>query len=142
MLHQLVPFVMKHWALASAFVIVLILLVLEEARSQSSRGEQVSVMIAVNMINREDALVVDLRDPKAFNDAHIVNAKNFPLVDFDREQSRLEAFRERRIILVDAMGLKTAPIAKRLKDAGFNKVASLKGGLDAWKTANMPTVKK
>lgn len=142
MLHQLTQFVMKHWALVSAFVIVAILLTLEEMRVMRGRGQRISVAMAVQFINREDAVVIDLREASAFREGHIVNAKNIPLVDFDHQQEKLNSLRDRYIILVDAMGLKTAPIAKRLKDAGFTKVVSLKAGFDGWKAAGMPTVKK
>lgn len=141
LLHQVTQFIMKHWALASAFVLVAILLVAEEMRVLRKRGEQVSASMAVHYINREDAAVIDLRDAIAFREGHIVNAKNFPLVDFDRQKEKLSTLRDRRIILVDAMGLKTGVISAQLRDLGFTKVVSLKGGIDAWKAANMPVVK-
>ena len=98
--------------------------------------------LAIQLINREEAVVIDLRDATAFRDGHIVNAKNIPLVDFDHQQTKMETYRQRYVILVDVMGAKTAAIAARLKKNGFEKVVSLKGGIDAWKTAGMPLVKK
>lgn len=142
MLHQITQFVIKHWMLVSAFFIVLILIFVEEVKGKSARGDQVSVMQATHLINREDAVVVDLRDPTVYRDAHIVNAKNIPMSDFERQQDKCETYRNRPIILVDAMGLKTTSIVLRLKQAGFQKVVTLKGGMDAWKAASMPTVKK
>jgi len=142
MLHQVTQFVMKHWALASAFVLVAILLVIEEMRVIRGRGQRISVAMAVQLINREDAAVVDLREASAFREGHIVNAKNISLVDLDHQQEKLNTLRNQPIILVDAMGLKTGPIAKRLKEAGFTKVSSLKSGIDGWKSAGMPVVKK
>lgn len=142
MLHQVTQFVMKHWALIGAFIIVAILLVIEEMRVMRGRGQRISVAMAVQLINREEATVIDLREASAFREGHIVNARNIPLVDFDHQQEKLNSLRDRYIILVDAMGLKTSPIAKRLKDAGFTKVVSLKAGVDGWKAASMPIVKK
>lgn len=142
MLHQLIQFVIKHWILVGAFVIVMILIVVEEIRSQSAGGERLSATSAVQLMNREEAVVIDLRDANAFRDGHIVNAKNIALADFDRHIEKLNVYRNRPIILVDAMGLKTIAIAQRLKKAGFEKVMTLKGGIEAWKSDNMPLVKK
>lgn len=142
MLHQLIQFVIKHWILVAAFIVVMILIVIEEIRAQSAGGERLSATSAVQLMNREDAVVIDLRDANAFRDGHIVNAKNIALADFDRHIEKLNAYRNRPIILVDAMGLKTVSIAQRLKKEGFEKVMTLKGGIEAWKTDNMPLVKK
>lgn len=141
MLHQILQFVIRHWALVGGFIIVSILLFLDEARSQSASGGKITSARATFLINREDALIVDLRDVNAYRDGHIIGAKNYPVADFDRYQEKLALQPDRAIILVDAMGIKTAPIATRLKKAGFHNVASLKGGMDAWKADNMPIVK-
>ncbi|OGT43085.1 MAG: hypothetical protein A3F13_06380 [Gammaproteobacteria bacterium RIFCSPHIGHO2_12_FULL_40_19] len=133
---------MKHWPLVSAFVIVCILLFIEETRSQGGRSGQLSTVSVTRLINREDAVVIDLRDASAFREGHIVNAKNIPLADFERHQEKLDAYRDRPLILIDAMGTKTGPWVTRLQKAGFQKVSALKGGMDAWKVAGMPVTKK
>ncbi|MCX7121965.1 MAG: rhodanese-like domain-containing protein [Gammaproteobacteria bacterium] len=142
MLHQITVFVVKHWELSSALVMVTILIFLEEARTKNAHGEQLSPAGVTHAINRQEAVLVDLRDAAAFREGHIIGAKNFPLSEFDRQQEKLDSFRERHLILIDDMGLKTGAIAVRLKKAGFEKIASLKGGMDAWKAVSMPVTKK
>lgn len=142
MVPQITQFVIKHWPLVGAFVIVAILLMLEEMRSQGGRNGQINSPAVTQLINREDGIVIDLRDATAFREGHIVNAKNIPLVDFNRQIEKLDAYRNRPVILMDAMGTKTAALILQLKKAGFEKVFALKGGMDAWKTAGMPVVKK
>lgn len=142
MLHQIMQFVIRHWALVAAFIVVFILLVFEELRSQGAAGGKITSARATFLINREDALIIDLREASAYREGHIIGAKNYPLVDFDRYQEKLQTQRDRAIILVDAMGIKTAPVALKLKKAGFHNVVTLKGGISAWKADNMPTVKK
>lgn len=140
MLHQFTQFVIHHWLLLAAFVVVLVMLIMEEVRAQSARG-YVSVAEATALINREDALIVDLRDANAFRDGHIINSKNIPLVDFSRQMDKLSTHRERAIILVDASGLKTHTTAETLRKAGWQKVSVLKGGFDFWKSEGMPVIK-
>lgn len=142
MVHQIMQFAIKHWQLVSGFIIIAILIVLEEATTQRQKGPQLTSSGVTHAINRDNALVIDLREPALFREGHIVGSKNFPLSEFDRQEEKLKSHIDRHIILVDAMGLKTGPIALRLKKAGFLKIASLKGGIDAWKMANMPVTKK
>lgn len=141
MLHQIVPFVMKHWVLVTAFVAVVIVIVMEEVRSQNAGGRRVTPLMATQLINREDAVVIDIRDANAFRQGHIVNAKNFSLVDLDHQQEKLVGYRDRPLILVDANGLKVLPVAVKLKAAGLDKVVILKGGMESWMADNMPVVK-
>ena len=132
---------MKHWELVSGFVIVTILLVMEEVKSQGGHMA-VTPTSVTHLINREDAVVIDLRDPSAYRAGHIVNAKNFPLSEFDRSQEKLKVFETKHLILTDSLGAKTVRLAMRLKKAGFQHVFILKGGMEAWKTAGMPMIKK
>lgn len=142
MLPQIIQFVIKHWVLCAAFVIISLVLIIEEIRSQQVTGGKVSSAQATYMMNREEAMIIDLRDAAAFREGHIIGAKNIPLADFDRHLDKLDPHRARPIILVDAMGMKTASIAARLIKIGFVHTKTLKGGMDGWKTDNMPIVKK
>lgn len=139
MLQELVPFVMKHWALCGAFVVVLILLVIEEIRAQGPATNRLTPAKATHLINREDALVVDVRDLNTFREGHIVNAKHIAFVDFDREIEKLK--RTQPIILVDMRGEKLAGLIARMKKNGFEKVYAIKYGMEGWKTAELPVVK-
>lgn len=141
MLHQIVPFVMKHWVLIVAFIAVAIVIVMEEIRSQNAGGQRVTSMKATQLINREDAVVIDIRDASAFREGHIVNAKNFPAADLDRQQEKLMSYHDRTLILVDANGLKVLPFAVKLKATGLTKVVILKGGMESWVADNMPVVR-
>lgn len=142
MLHQIIEFVIKHWPLVGAFVIVCIFLFLEETKSQGGRSGQLTAAGVTHLINREDAVVIDVRDASAFREGHIVNAKNIPLVDFERHQEKLDVYRDRPVILIDAMGTKTGQLVLRLQKAGFQQTSALKGGMDAWKLAGMPITTK
>jgi rhodanese-related sulfurtransferase len=141
MLHQIVPFVMKHWVLVVAFIAVAIVIAMEEIRSQSVGGKRITPIMATQLINREDAIVVDIRDASAFREGHIVNAKNFPEADLDRQQEKLMTYRDRTVILVDANGSKAQSVAVKLKEAGLVNVVILKGGIESWLADNIPLVK-
>jgi rhodanese-related sulfurtransferase len=143
MLHQIMQFAIRHWPLVGAFVLVVILLIMEEAKNQGPASGKLSSSAVTHLINREEGLVIDVRDGNAFRDGHIVNAKNIPLIDIDRQQEKLlNTHRDKPIILVDVSGFKTPTLMIKLKKAGFQKVFLLKGGMDTWKMDNMPITKK
>ena len=141
MLHELTQFAMRHWMLVSAFVIVLILLVLEEVESQGGHGH-LSTAETTRLINHEKAVIIDLRDADIFKNGHIIGAKNFQDAELLSNQDKIEKFRKKPIILVDVNGTKAGRVATALKKSGFDNVHVLKGGMTAWVEASMPTVKK
>lgn len=141
MLHQIVSFVMKHWVLVIAFIAVAVVIVIEEIRSQSAGGKRVTSMMATQLINRQDAIVIDIREPNVFRDGHIVNARNFPVLDLERQMEKLKAYAGRCVILVDENGLKVQAVALKLKLAGMTDVVVLKGGMESWLADSLPVVK-
>lgn len=81
--------------------------------------------------------IIDVRDRAAFNEAHIMGAISFPSEELlPRVEANLE--RERDIYLYSDTDEETANAAARLREAGFERVAKLTGGLGAWKAAGYP----
>lgn len=140
MLQELTLFVMKHWVLCAAFLVVAVLLLIEEIRATGPSDARLTPHEATHLINRENAVVVDVRDAAVFREGHIVNAKNIPFVDFDRAVQKLN--RNNPVIVVDNNGEKTPLLVMRLKKAGFVKPCAVKHGMSGWKEAGMPVVKK
>ncbi len=140
-MEKLPAFIAHHWFLVACFVVAFILLIITEARSKGLGGGRVTPQQATILINRENAVVVDIRDANAFNAGHVVNAQNIPAAQLDQQMNRLEAFKQRSIILVCATGQKSLSVMATLKKRGFEKVFVLTGGMGAWKNASMPVVK-
>lgn len=138
---KLLPFIQHHWILVSAFVIALILLFILEARSKGLGGSRLSAAQLTQMVNREQAVVIDIRDAAAFHDGHIIHAINIPLVDLDQNLVRLEKDKQKAIVVVCAMGQKSPVVMNKLRKLGFEKVYILAGGMMSWKNAHLPLVK-
>ena len=102
---------------------------------------QVGVAEAVNLINRRDAVVLDVRTQGEFGAGHLTGARHVPLGDLKARMSELERFRERPVLVHCASGSRSQVAAKVLKDAGFKEVFNLQGGMGAWTQAGMPTEK-
>jgi len=137
---QLIQFVMKHWLMSAAFLALLILLFIEEARSKGL-GSQLSVQKAIDLINHEQALVLDLRDKNVFKEGHIIGAMNIPKADLDQNINRITNFKQRPIIVVCPNGQQSVQIAQQLKKKGFEKAQALSRGMQGWKSESMPVKK-
>ncbi|MEJ7746386.1 MAG: rhodanese-like domain-containing protein [Luteimonas sp.] len=93
------------------------------------------------LINRDNALVVDLRPFADFDKGHIAGAKNVLMTQFDPENAQLKTAKSLPVVLVCKTGQGAGPAAKRLNKAGFEKVYVLDGGIAAWQQADLPLVK-
>lgn len=105
-------------------------------------GSEVSAFEAVQLINRKDALVIDVRDIGEFEAGHIAGAKHVPEAQLADRIKELEKFRERPVILACRSGNRSASAVKLLRAAGFAEAVNLGGGIGAWEQAGMPLQKK
>jgi rhodanese-related sulfurtransferase len=93
------------------------------------------------LINRDSALVVDLRPQADFEKGHIPGSKNVQMSQFDPENKQLTAARALPVVLVCKSGQTAGAAAGRLHKAGFERVYVLDGGIGAWQQADLPLVK-
>jgi len=101
-------------------------------------GSQVTPQQATLMMNREDAIVIDVRDAKEWATGHIPNARHIILDQLEKHLPELEKLKERPLILNCQMGGRSGTACGTLKKHGFEKVFSLAGGIDAWREAGLP----
>lgn len=138
-MERVFEFAVNHYILVSLFfAFLLAILVLESRRG----GAKISAQGAVNLINRDEAVVVDIRDRKDFNEGRITGAINIPLNSIKSRASELKKFKDKQIIVADKMGQHSAMAVKQLKAEGYNNVVRLNGGIADWKGSNLPLVKK
>jgi len=93
------------------------------------------------LINRENALVVDLSASGDFEKGHIPGSKSVQPSQFDPESKLLAPAKALPVVAVCRTGQASADAAKRLKAAGFAQVYWLDGGIAAWQQAELPLVK-
>lgn len=93
------------------------------------------------LINREDALVVDVSPATDFEKGHIAGARNLAMSQFEPGHKLLAKAKEQPVVLVCRSGVTATTAASRLVKAGFGKVYCLEGGVAAWQQADLPLVK-
>jgi rhodanese-related sulfurtransferase len=105
-------------------------------------GKGVSVGEATLLINREDALVLDVRETNEWSAGHIPNARHVALGQLGKHLSELEKFKSRPVIVCCASGNRSSSACGTLHRAGFERVFNLSGGLGAWTSAGLPVTTK
>ena len=96
---------------------------------------------AVQLINREKAVVVDVCEPAEFAAGHVIGAKNIPLGDLEAKLPGAVKNKALPLVLVCASGARSGRAVAIAKKLGYEQAQSLGGGLKAWKDANLPLEK-
>jgi rhodanese-related sulfurtransferase len=138
-MERILEFAVSHYILVSLFAALMIALIVLEYRRG---GQKVSAQVAVSLINRDEAIVVDIRDRKDFNEGRITGAINIPLSGLKSRVSELKKHEGKQIIVADKAGQHSATAVKQLKEEGFTNVVRLNGGIADWRGSNLPLVKK
>lgn len=138
-MHQIIEFMSNHWIMVSAFLVVLALVIFNELQTANKRVKNISPQAAVQLINTQEAVVLDLRETEPFSKGHIIDAIRVKQDDFT--QNKMNKYKEKSIILVCSRGQESANLANSLQAQGFSKVQILAGGITAWQTAGLPLVK-
>lgn len=133
-------FIQNHWQLSLAFVIISSLVFINEYLTMKKQGKSLSTEQAINLINNENAVVIDLRDQTMFKTGHIIGSIRASEDDF--KSVKMDKYKEKPLILVCTRGIQAANIAKDLRSKNFTNPMILRGGIDAWKEAKLPLVKK
>jgi rhodanese-related sulfurtransferase len=103
---------------------------------------EIGAFEAVQLINRRDALVLDVRDTGDYAAGHIASAKHLPEAQLADRMKELEKFKSRPIIVSCRTGTRAHVVSGLLRKQGFTEAFALRGGIAAWQQASMPLEKK
>ena len=116
-------------------------LLLWPAISRRGRGG-LSAAEATQLINRRNAVVIDLRPSADFAKGHLPSARQIEFADLQAKVGQLVKNKSNPVLLVCQTGQQSNKAARIVQDAGFAEVHVLEGGLNAWQQAGMPVVKQ
>jgi len=128
--------------LFAALGIVIALILRIEIKRATSGFKAISPTQAVHLINREDAILIDVREDNELGQGAIRNAVHLSLSVLKQRIEELRKHSERPIIAYCRSGNRSAEACAILLQHDFENVMSLKGGFEAWKIANLPVAKK
>ena len=132
-------FLIEYWYFSVPLFLFLFLFAYSE---MNKGGKKIEPNELTRLVNKENAILIDLRKKEDYEIGHIMTALNYPHQGFDNQMHELNKFKERPIILVCDMGRNSANIGEKLKKAEFKETFRLKGGMTTWTQENLPTVQK
>ena len=107
-----------------------------------SGGNRVTPLQATLMLNRDDALVIDVREANEWSAGHIPNSRHIVLGQLEKHIHEIEKFKTRPLIINCQTGNRSSSACGTLKKHGFEKVYNLAGGIGAWREAGLPVTTK
>ncbi|MEE4203655.1 MAG: rhodanese-like domain-containing protein [Halieaceae bacterium] len=133
----LMQFLAEQWVLVGALATTLFMLFYHESRKA---GPSVTTQQAINLVNSEGGVFLDIRDGGEFKKGHIADAINIPLTSLTGRVGELEAHREKPVIVVCRIGQSAAGATKRLREQGFERAQRMTGGMMEWNAQKLPVV--
>ncbi|MGY3266234.1 rhodanese-like domain-containing protein [Lysobacter sp. HA35] len=138
---EVLDFAGRHSFYAIAFVVLTVAIIATELARLFRPYKALTPAQLTALVNREDALVVDLSASGDFEKGHIAGSRNVQASSFGPDHKVLGAAKERPVVVVCRTGQGSADVAGKLKKGGFAHVHWLDGGIAAWQQAGLPLVK-
>lgn len=110
-------------------------------RDAQSHASQVTPSQAVMLLNRQHAVMIDVRESAELESGLIENSKHIPLSELGKRLGEIEKFKSKPVILICETGARSGKALNELRKAGFTQAFNLGGGLKAWKDAGQTLVK-
>ena len=108
---------------------------------RGANAGSLSAQGAVQLINRQRAVVVDVREPEEFAAGHVTGAKNVPLAQLEQKLPVAVKNKSLPLLLVCATGARANRAVATAKKLGYEQAQAVAGGLKSWKDANLPVEK-
>ena len=141
-MQEIMQFASNHPVLSLAWVALLVLVIATTVKGMFSKVKTISRGEATHLINKEDAVVVDVRSRDDYRRGHISGAINIAAADIKKDSfGELEKHKVQPIIVVCATGQSAGESATKLNAAGFARVSVLKDGISGWSGENLPLVR-
>ena len=132
---RLGEFLVHHWALALAFLLILGLLMATEMKRRVLGFKDVPTDEAIRLINRDNAVVIDVREDKDYRDGHIINAVHIPLGLLDARVNQLEKHKDKPIIVCCKSGQESARAGVTCANTASNRYTN---SAAAWRRGRAP----
>ena len=132
-------FVIDNWILFAIALSSGAMLLWPTLKGASAAG--LTPAMAVQLINREKAVVVDVSEAEDFAKSHISGARSAPLAQLETRLPEVVKNKALPVIFVCATGSRAGPALKVAQKLGYQQAQALGGGLKAWKDANLPIEK-
>ncbi|NOQ35515.1 MAG: rhodanese-like domain-containing protein [Methylococcaceae bacterium] len=137
-MEQYLEFLINHYLLTLAFIVVTYLLLRDLIENSFSKFEALSPLLAVTKMNSHQVFILDVRETGEYVKGHIEEAKNIPLGNLEEQIETLAPYKNKDVLVVCQSGTRTAAACKILIKAEFEKLLTLQGGMQSWEDNKLP----
>ena len=134
-------FVLENWMLVAVMVASGAMLLFPLVQRRFSPVKDVGNAEATLLVNRSDAVFLDVRETNEYTGGHLPNAVHIPLSQLDARAGELTKLASRPVVAYCESGRRSRTAASALARAGFKEIYSLQGGLFGWKKDGLPVEK-
>lgn len=131
-------FIEKNWMLILAFIASGVMLLWPLVQRRLSSVKEIGTLHVTQLINRENAVLLDVREAGEFEGGKLPNAVHIPLSQLGSRIAELAKMTSRPVVVYCARGQRSGAAGATLAKQGFANVYQLQGGLKAWKDAGLP----
>jgi len=139
-MERLIEYAGHHTLLAVGAVLAALIVIAYEVRERAQSVAAASPQDVIRLMN-QNALVLDIRPQEAFAAGHVTGARHMPSEQIIKAGETLKKQKDKPIVVYCESGPLAASAVRQLVAQGFTKVCSLRGGLAAWRTDNLPVAK-
>ncbi|KDN09877.1 rhodanese-like domain-containing protein [Gilliamella sp. Imp1-1] len=140
---EILPFVKNHLLLSLGWIVLFVAIIVLTIKGKLSKVKVINNAQAIHMVNKQEAVIIDIRTADSFKKGHITDSHNILPIDIKNASAKaIEKFKENIIILIDENGLSSTGIGEILVKQGFSNVFVLKDGIAGWNGENLPLVRK
>ncbi len=141
-MNEYMVFAQSHPLLVMGFIAVLGLIIWTEYSRLTRKYKVLDVNQSVLLMNKDDTVVLDVREPKELKEGKIKDSRHITLGDLSKRLPELESHKDSPILVYCRSGNRSGTACSTLTKAGFSDVNNLSGGIMAWESANLPVSKK
>jgi rhodanese-related sulfurtransferase len=127
----------KEQLLTTLVLLVLIALLIGNIIADKNRKYEILDTTGAIKLMDEEIIVLDVREEKERKNGHIANDTHIPLSKVAGQLNTLD--KNKKVLVYCRSGARSAHICSVLTRNDFAQVYNLKGGITAWKKANLPT---
>jgi len=141
-MEQYIEFLGNHYILSAGWVALFILVIYSFIGARLRGYQNANPAMVTNLINHEEAVIVDVREDNEYASGHIINSIHVPLSYLKERLKELEKYKSTPVVVGCKSGQRSGQACATLKKDGFEQVYNLSGGITAWQADNLPLTKK
>ena len=141
-MQEYIEFAQAHPLLLIGFAAVLGLIIWSEFSRLTRKYQQINANQAVQVLNRDNVTVIDVRGSSEISNGVIKGAKTIPLTDISKHLAELEKNKDNPFLVYCGSGNRSGHVCNVLTKNGFSDVYNLTGGIMAWTSENLPLNRK